>query len=155
MFFRFYRLAIHSLMVGIFDLACELLLPLVAPMDEGTICTCVLLPPCPSLTSSPSSQTKCEYVNQGVAKRCRLSWLTHSALVYDPNSGGRGGVAASAGVYTATLLLMVNVMKGGGRAPPPSPAWTNFTLMMECTPESSRCYSVYSTLWVKGSTQGA
>ncbi len=39
---------------------------------------------------------------------------------------------------------MVNVMKGGGRAPPPSPAWANFTLMMECTPESSRCNSMYS-----------
>jgi hypothetical protein len=35
-------------------------------------------------------------------------------------------------------------MKGGGRAPPPSPAWANFTLMMECTPESNRCLSVYS-----------
>ncbi len=48
-------------------------------------------------------------------------------------------------VYTATLLVMVNVIKGGGRAvhppPSPSPAWANFTLMMECTPESSRCYS--------------
>ena len=31
--------------------------------------------------------------------------------------------AHSAGAYTATLLVMVNVMKGGGRAPPPSPAW--------------------------------
>jgi hypothetical protein len=41
--------------------------------------------------------------------------------------------------------MMVNVMKGGGRAPPPpTPAWDNFTLMMECTPESSVCYSVYS-----------
>jgi hypothetical protein len=30
--------------------------------------------------------------------------------------------------------------------PPPSPAWANFTLMMECTPESSRCYSVYSVV---------
>ncbi len=28
--------------------------------------------------------------------------------------------------------------------PPPSPAWSNFTLMMECTPESNCCYSVYS-----------
>jgi hypothetical protein len=28
--------------------------------------------------------------------------------------------------------------------PPPLSAWANFTLMMECTPESSRCYSVYS-----------
>jgi hypothetical protein len=32
---------------------------------------------------------------------------------------------------------MVNVMKWGGRAPPPSPAWANFTLVMECTPENS------------------
>ncbi len=37
-------------------------------------------------------------------------------------------------------------MKGGGRAPPPSPAWANFTLMMECTPESSHYYSVYSVV---------
>ncbi len=28
--------------------------------------------------------------------------------------------------------------------PLPSPAWANFTLMVEGTPESSRCYSVYS-----------
>ncbi len=34
--------------------------------------------------------------------------------------------------------------KGVGVHPPPSSAWSNFTLMMECTPESSRCYSVYS-----------
>ena len=53
--------------------------------------------------------------------------------------------AHSAGAYTATLLEMVNVMKEGGRAPPPSLAWANFfTLMMKCTPESSVCYSVYS-----------
>jgi hypothetical protein len=52
--------------------------------------------------------------------------------------------AHSAGTYTATLLVIVNAMKGGGRAPPPPPAWANFTLMIKCTPESSRCYSVYS-----------
>jgi hypothetical protein len=34
--------------------------------------------------------------------------------------------------------------KGVGVHPPPSPAWANFTLLMECTPESSRYYSVYS-----------
>jgi hypothetical protein len=45
--------------------------------------------------------------------------------------------AHSAGAYTATLLVMVNVMRGGGRALPPSPARANFTLMTECTPESS------------------
>jgi hypothetical protein len=39
---------------------------------------------------------------------------------------------------------MVNVIKGDGRAPPPSPARANFTLMTECTPESSGCNSVYS-----------
>jgi hypothetical protein len=33
-----------------------------------------------------------------------------------------------------------------GVHPPPSPAWANFTLMTECTPESSRCYSVYSVV---------
>jgi len=52
--------------------------------------------------------------------------------------------AHSAGAYTATLLVMVNVKRGGGRAPPPSPARTNFTLITECTPESSGCNSVYS-----------
>ena len=56
--------------------------------------------------------------------------------------------AHSAGAYTATLQVMVNVLKGGGRAPPPSPAWPNFTLMTECTPESRRYYSLYCTLWV-------
>jgi hypothetical protein len=35
-------------------------------------------------------------------------------------------------------------MRGGGRAPPPSPARTDFTLITECTPENSGCNSVYS-----------
>jgi hypothetical protein len=43
----------------------------------------------------------------------------------------------SAGAYSATLLVIVNVMKGDGRAPLPSPAWANFTLMMECTSEAA------------------
>jgi hypothetical protein len=54
--------------------------------------------------------------------------------------------AHSAGAYTATLLVMVNVMNGVGMHPPPSPAWANFTLIIECTPESSSCYSVYSVV---------
>ncbi len=32
-------------------------------------------------------------VKQGVTKRCRLSWLTNSTLVYEPKSGGGGGTA--------------------------------------------------------------
>jgi hypothetical protein len=30
------------------------------------------------------------YCSQGVTKRCLLSWLTNSVLVYEPKSGGRG-----------------------------------------------------------------
>jgi hypothetical protein len=55
--------------------------------------------------------------------------------------------AHSAGAYTATLLVIVNVMRGGGRAPPILPARANFTLMTECTPESNGCYSVYSVVF--------
>jgi hypothetical protein len=32
--------------------------------------------------------------------------------------------------------------------PPPSPARANFTLMTECTPESSGCNSVYSVVLI-------
>jgi hypothetical protein len=38
---------------------------------------------------------------QGVTKRCRLSWLTSSALVYEPKCGGRGRVAGSQPMSTA------------------------------------------------------
>jgi hypothetical protein len=38
---------------------------------------------------------------------------------------------------------MVNVVKGGGRVPPPSPARANFTLMIECTPESD-CATLFT-----------
>jgi hypothetical protein len=38
---------------------------------------------------------------QGVTKRCRLSWLTNSALVYEPKCGGGGGVAGSHPISTA------------------------------------------------------
>jgi hypothetical protein len=34
-------------------------------------------------------------------KRCRLYWLTNSALVYEPKCGGRGGVAESQPMSTA------------------------------------------------------
>ena len=35
---------------------------------------------------------------QGVTKRCRLSWLTNSALVYEPKCEGREGAAALRGL---------------------------------------------------------
>jgi hypothetical protein len=34
--------------------------------------------------------------NQGVTKRCRLYWLTNSALVYEPKCGGGGGGGSQA-----------------------------------------------------------
>jgi hypothetical protein len=62
----------------------------------------------------------------------------------------------SAGAYTATLLVSGDGKcneRGWACTPPPLPAWANFTLLMECTPESSRCYSVYSVVcsWTKAS----
>ncbi len=36
-----------------------------------------------------------QVANQGVTKRYRLSWLTNSALLYEPNCGGGGGGAGS------------------------------------------------------------
>jgi hypothetical protein len=38
---------------------------------------------------------------QGVTKRCRLSWLTNSALIYEPKCGGSGGGAGSQPMSTA------------------------------------------------------
>ncbi len=39
---------------------------------------------------------------QGIKKRCRLSWLTNSALVYEPKCGGRGlwGLSQWVQLYT-------------------------------------------------------
>jgi hypothetical protein len=51
--------------------------------------------------------------------------------------------------YTTTLLVMVDRVKGRGHAPPPSPGWADFAIMMECTTqESGRCHSV-CTLWLE------
>ncbi len=39
-------------------------------------------------------------LQQGVTKRCRLSWLTNSALVYEHKCGGREGAGLSANEYS-------------------------------------------------------
>jgi hypothetical protein len=41
---------------------------------------------------------------------------------------------------------MVHVMKGGGRAPPSSLAWANFTLMTEVRQKAA--FATLCTLWV-------
>ncbi len=44
-------------------------------------------------------------LTQGVTtKRCRLSWLTNSALAYEPKCGGREGVAGSQPMSTAVHM---------------------------------------------------
>ncbi len=43
----------------------------------------------------------------GVTKRCRLSWMTNSALVYEPKWGG-GGCGFSANEYSYALGAQTN-----------------------------------------------
>ncbi len=42
-------------------------------------------------SAAPLEETGVEGYEQGVTKRRRLSWLTNSALVYEPKCGGIGG----------------------------------------------------------------
>ncbi len=48
--------------------------------------------------------------------------------------------------YTTPLYVMVDILKGVGLAPPPSPGRVDFSYMMECKPKSDHCHSV-CTLW--------
>jgi hypothetical protein len=42
-----------------------------------------------------------------------------------------------------TLYMMLDRVKGGWACiPPPLPAWADFSIVMECTPESGHCHSV-------------
>ncbi len=53
-----------------------------------------------------------EVGEQGVTKRCRLSWLTNSALVYEPKcGGGGGGVAGSQPMSTAVHMEPKNFLE--------------------------------------------
>ncbi len=56
--------------------------------------------------------------------------------------------ALSDGAYTTTLLVMVDRVKGGGRVPPHSAGWAEFTIMIEYTPESGHCRSIWTLLSV-------
>jgi hypothetical protein len=49
----------------------------------------------------------------------------------------------SAGEYSATVYVMVDIVKGCECAPPYCPDWTDFAFMMEYAPESCHCHSVY------------
>ncbi len=69
---------------------------------------------------------------------CKVTITEYKGLRWN-----RGSISAfSAGANTATLYVIITRVKGGGCTPPPSPARTNFSIMMECTPEISNCHSV-------------
>ncbi len=50
-------------------------------------------------------------IGRGVTKRCRLSWLTKSALVYESICGGKGGVAGSQPMSTAVHRCLNNLWR--------------------------------------------
>jgi hypothetical protein len=49
------------------------------------------------------------WIYLGVTKRCRLSWLTNSALAYEPKcgGGGAGGIAGSLGINFGEIKLHI------------------------------------------------
>jgi hypothetical protein len=82
-----------------------------------------------------------------IRPQANLGGADHRVHIFTRDETGLVYISAhSAGAYTATLLVMVNAMKGGGVDPPPTPAWANFTLVMECTPESGNYHSVHSVV---------
>ncbi len=76
---------------------------------------------------------------------------TSTARPVDPQSmyGARveiGGMYLLSKLERTPLYVLVDIVTGVGREPPPSPGWANFSIIMECTPESCNCHSV-CTLW--------
>ncbi len=57
-------------------------------------------------------------LQQGVTKKCRLSWLTNSALVYEPKCGGWGRVAGPQPMIDF-FPIPDPVSRGSKRAPDP------------------------------------
>jgi hypothetical protein len=88
-------------------------------------------------------------------------WGRHTHFYWLSSQSTYGGRVEIGGVYLpsqlerspTTLYVMVDKVKGDGRAPPPSPDWANF-VMMECTPESGNCHSVCTYSVIKLSPIG-
>ncbi len=89
----------------------------------------------PSSKGMSSLSFGSEGYRHGVTKRCRLSWLTNSALVYEPKcegSGGVGGVSANE-LYTEAQIHFGDMGTGQffklvNMAPPlvwPKSLWQN------------------------------
>ncbi len=63
--------------------------------------------------SEPSSTIEqIRLKRQGVTKKCRLPWLTNSALVYEPKCGGRGeSCGVSTNEYICTHEAQINFVE--------------------------------------------
>ncbi len=79
---------------------------------------------------------------------CRIPDLLIKACIQSRIHRVHTGVVETRVAYLPSQLEHDGrYFKWGGRVPPPpSPAWTNFSIMMECTPESGRCHSAYSVV---------
>jgi hypothetical protein len=90
-------------------------------------------PPPPSTADCSGQIFKDDVVGfSSTSDVCFLATTTEYIGV-EMNRGNVHVYALPAGEYTATLYVMVKIMKGEGRAPIPSLAWANFSIMTECT----------------------
>jgi len=78
---------------------------------------------------------------QKLARR-KKTWLTSNMLT------SKG----SLGKWTIHRVHKGNRVKGGGLAPPPSPARADFSIMMKCTPEIGHCHSMCTGTVLCGAT---
>ncbi len=90
--------------------------------------------------------------NQGVTKRCRLSWRANSALVNEPKCGGVRGVLRGLSLYSCTQepkdltpyltygsnIQVLDVCDRGDPAPPPEERWAGRVAGTEEWPHDAR-----------------
>jgi hypothetical protein len=86
-------------------------------------------PPLPPSVGIPTEYLQSTYIGRDEIAICPHNWSVHCNFVCDGKCSERGWACPS----------------------PPSPAWANFSIMMECMPESNRCHSVCTLreCWVR------
>jgi hypothetical protein len=92
-------------------------------------------------------QTSLKIINGRHKRRSGRQTLARQKNI--PKKNRESVSALTAGEYTTTLLVMVDIVKGGGLVfplPPPSPDRADFSIMIEYTPQRGHCHSM-CTLW--------
>ncbi len=102
--------------------------------------------PCCANVFRPQNKDLYEYWNCTQAQ-VKVGWICWDHRVH--TGVDKGGVYLPSQLERTTQLytLWVDRVKEIGRAPPTSPGWANFSIMMECTPENGKCRSA-CTLWL-------